>query len=210
MPGVSFTVHISLPLNNFIFKSKNPPLKNATDLLEPCTFIKCIQRQVSTWILEIWCLKKFLLLTINYYYFFAYIIFASYGSARVSPLIFSRTKPILEEFLFTNVSTVRTSLVAQWVKNLPAMRESQTDVSSIFWSGRTPPVFLPGESHGQTIWQTTLSWSRTESDMTEVTLSFFLFFFFFLAARFVRFQFPKERLNPGLSSENPESQNPES
>ena len=101
--------------------------------------------------------------------FFAYIISVSYGSARVSPsLIFSRTKPILEEFLFTNISTARPSPVAQWVKNLPAMRETQADVSLIFWLGRTPPV-LPGESHGQRIWQTILSKSQTESDMTEVT-----------------------------------------
>ena len=44
------------------------------------------------------------------------------------------------------------SLVAQMVKNLPAMQE--TRVRSLDWEdplekGMATPVFLPGESHGQ-------------------------------------------------------------
>ena len=45
------------------------------------------------------------------------------------------------------------SLVAQMVQNLPAVQETQ--VRSLGWDDAlekgmaTPPVFLPGESHGQ-------------------------------------------------------------
>ena len=48
------------------------------------------------------------------------------------------------------------SQVAQWVKNLPAMQETQRCRFSP-WAGKIPwrrawqsiPVYLPGESHGQ-------------------------------------------------------------
>ena len=58
------------------------------------------------------------------------------------------------------------SLVAQLVKNLPAMREIW--VQSLGWEdplekGKAPtPVFSPGESHG--LYN---MWGRKESDMTE-------------------------------------------
>ena len=63
------------------------------------------------------------------------------------------------------------SLVAQHVKHLPAMRETQFDP----WVGKIPwrrkwqptPVFLPGESHGQRSLEVYSSWGRKESDMTE-------------------------------------------
>ena len=43
----------------------------------------------------------------------------------------------------------RASLVAQMVKNLAAMQETQ--VGKILWrrEWQPPPVFLPGKSHGQ-------------------------------------------------------------
>ena len=51
--------------------------------------------------------------------------------------------------------TIRASLVAQTVKNMPIMQDTQFDS----WVGKIPwrrewqptPVFLPGESHGQRI-----------------------------------------------------------
>ena len=58
------------------------------------------------------------------------------------------------------------SLVAQLVKNLPAVQE--TWVQSLGWKipwrrERLPtPVFWPGESHGQSS-----PWGRKESNMTE-------------------------------------------
>ena len=55
---------------------------------------------------------------------------------------------------FSSLSPQRASLMAQLVKNLPAMRE--TWVQSLSWedpleggSWQLTPVFLPGESHGQ-------------------------------------------------------------
>ena len=58
------------------------------------------------------------------------------------------------ENLIIDQALVRTSLVAQTVKNLPAMQEDQGSISAL---GRFPwrrkwqltPVFLPRESHGQ-------------------------------------------------------------
>ena len=64
------------------------------------------------------------------------------------------------------------SLVAQLVKNLPAMRE--TWVRSLGWEdpwrweGLPTPVFWPGEFHGQS------PWGRKELDKTErLSLSLF-------------------------------------
>ena len=59
------------------------------------------------------------------------------------------------------------SLVAQPVKNLPAMQDP--------WVGKIPwrralqptPEFLPGESHGQRILLGCSPWGHRESDMTE-------------------------------------------
>ena len=59
--------------------------------------------------------------------------------------------------------------VAQMVKNLPAMQETQ--VQSLGWEdplekGWQPtPVFLPGESHGQRSLIGYSPWGREESDM---------------------------------------------
>ena len=63
------------------------------------------------------------------------------------------------------------SLVAQRIKRLPAMRETQFSP----WVGKIPwrrkrqptPVFLPGESHGQRSLVGYSSWGHKESDTTE-------------------------------------------
>ena len=63
------------------------------------------------------------------------------------------------------------SLVVQWLKRLPAMRETRFNP----WVGKIPwrrkwqptPVFLPGESHGQRSLVGYSPQGRKESDMTE-------------------------------------------
>ena len=63
------------------------------------------------------------------------------------------------------------SLVAQMIKNLPAMQE--TWVPSLGWKDllekemTTHPVFLPGEFHGQRSPFHYSPWGGKESDMTE-------------------------------------------
>ena len=81
-------------------------------------------------------------------------------------------------YLF-HYSIIRASLVAQMVKHLPAMWETQ--LQSLGWEDLLEkemathssilvwriPVFLSGESHG---WRSMVgysSWGRKESDMTE-------------------------------------------
>jgi len=67
------------------------------------------------------------------------------------------------------------SLVAQTVKNLPAIQE--IGVQSLGWEdslekGLPTPVFLPGEFHGHRILTGYSPWGHEESDMTEqITLS---------------------------------------
>ena len=61
-------------------------------------------------------------------------------------------------------------LVAQTVKNLPAMQETQ--VQSLFQEdplekGMATPVFLPGKSHGQRSLVGYSPWCPKESDTTE-------------------------------------------
>ena len=60
-------------------------------------------------------------------------------------------------------------LVAQSVKNLPAMQEIQ--VGKIPWrrAWQPTPLFLPGESQGQRSPVGFRLWGRTESDTTEAT-----------------------------------------
>ena len=63
------------------------------------------------------------------------------------------------------------SLVAQMVKNLPAMQETwiqslgQEDPLEKEW--QPTPVFSPGESHGQRSLAGYSPWGRKELDMTE-------------------------------------------
>ena len=63
------------------------------------------------------------------------------------------------------------SLVAQMVKNLPAMQETQVqslDQEDPLEKGMaTSPGFLPGESHGLRKLAGYSPWSHNESDMTE-------------------------------------------
>ena len=63
------------------------------------------------------------------------------------------------------------SLVAQTVKNLPAMQETQVRFlgQKIPWRREwlPTPVFLPGDSHGQRSLEGYSPWGRKESDMTE-------------------------------------------
>ena len=65
----------------------------------------------------------------------------------------------------------RASLMAQTVKNLPAMQETQ--VRSLHWEDplekemATTSVFLPGKSHGQRSLVGYSPWGREESDTTE-------------------------------------------
>ena len=62
-------------------------------------------------------------------------------------------------------------MVAQMVKNLPAMKETQ--VQSLGWADplekemATTPVFLPGESHGQRSLVGYSPWDCKESDTAE-------------------------------------------
>ena len=63
------------------------------------------------------------------------------------------------------------SLVAQTVKNLPAMQETWVQFlgQKIPWRREwlPTPVFLPGDSHGQRSLEGYSPWGCKESDMTE-------------------------------------------
>ena len=79
----------------------------------------------------------------------------------------SLVSPALAGGLFTTWA----SLVAQMVKNLPAIRETWARflAGKIPWSRKWKPtlVFLPGESHGQRSLSGYSPWDHKESDMTE-------------------------------------------
>ena len=64
-----------------------------------------------------------------------------------------------------------TSQVVLVVKNLPASAGDVRDSGTIPWRRKwqPTPVFLPGESHGQTSLVVYGSYGNEESDMTEVT-----------------------------------------
>ena len=68
---------------------------------------------------------------------------------------------------------IRASLVAQTIKNLPAMQETWVHpcIGKIPWRReRIPtPIFWPGEFHGQRSLVGYSSLGRQELDMTEVT-----------------------------------------
>ena len=80
---------------------------------------------------------------------------------------------------FHEVFTMRASLVAQTVKSLPAMQETQVQS----WGGKDPlerewlptPVFLLGEFHGQRSLAGNGPWDFKQTDTTE-RLSFLLHF----------------------------------
>ena len=80
----------------------------------------------------------------------------------------------------TSIYIFCASLVAQTVKNLPTMRETQISLDP--WVGKIPwrrewlhtPVFLPGESHRHRSLAGHSPWGRKESDTTEqLSLLFF-------------------------------------
>ena len=87
----------------------------------------------------------------------------------------------LKSFILFLSKCLVTSLVAQKVKNLPAMQKAW--VRSLGWEDpleeemvtRTP-VFWPGESHGQRNILGYSLWGREESDMTEQLTCFHLCF----------------------------------
>ena len=83
-----------------------------------------------------------------------------------------------DAFLFHLVEdqgSLGTSLIVQLVKNLPARQE--TWVQSLGWEDplqkgmatHSTPVFLPGESQGQSSLVGCRLWGLTELDMTEVS-----------------------------------------
>ena len=59
--------------------------------------------------------------------------------------------------------------MAQMVKNLPAMQETQLQSRKISWrrEWQPIPVFLPGEFHGQNSLADYSPWGHKESDTTE-------------------------------------------
>ena len=71
----------------------------------------------------------------------------------------------------THPSILGTSLVAQTVKNLPAMQETWVDhwVRKIPWRSEWQLIsgFLPGESHGQRSLMGYSPWGCTELDLTQ-------------------------------------------
>ena len=79
---------------------------------------------------------------------------------------------IYHNYIHITISQVliRAFLVAQMVKNLPAM---QTRVQFLHWKDplekgkATHPVFLPGEFHGQRSLAGCSQWGHKESDTTE-------------------------------------------
>ena len=92
------------------------------------------------------------------------------------PYFLSQEILVLQRKMCSDMSpypTLGASLVAQLVKNLPAMQE--TSVQSGVWVGKIPwrrewqptPVLLPGGSHGQRSLAGYSPWSRKEWDMAE-------------------------------------------
>ena len=86
-------------------------------------------------------------------------------------------------FFGNTFCSFRDSLVAQMVKRLPAMRETQFDpwIRKIPWRRKwqPTPVFLPGKTHGQRSLAGYSPWGHKELDMTK-RLPFFSFPLFVL------------------------------
>ena len=74
--------------------------------------------------------------------------------------------------LYANYTANRDSLLAQVVKNSPAMQETQVPslVRKIPWRRdcQSTPVFLPGESHGPRSLADYRPWGSEELDMTQL------------------------------------------
>ena len=75
----------------------------------------------------------------------------------------------MDRSIGSSLTEEESSLVAQMVKHLPAMRE--TWVRSLGWEDllekQPTPVLLPGESHGQRSLVGYSPWGRKELDTTE-------------------------------------------
>ena len=68
-------------------------------------------------------------------------------------------------YCFSQWLGLRDSLVAQMVKSLPVMRETQVrSLDPLEKEMATTPVFLPGKSHGQRSLAGYSPWGRKESD----------------------------------------------
>ena len=86
------------------------------------------------------------------------------ATSKINPREFKQKRHSLPD--------IQASLVAQTVKNLPAMQERPGFDP---WVGKIPwrrkwqptPVFLPGKSHGQRSLVGYSPWGHKESDMTE-------------------------------------------
>ena len=80
---------------------------------------------------------------------------------------------IFSDYLCPWYSLIRnrkwSTLVAQTVKNLPAMRRSEFSpwAGTFLWRREPTPVFLPGELHGQRCLAGYCLWDWKESDTTE-------------------------------------------
>ena len=93
------------------------------------------------------------------------------SSCRRSSRSGDGTVSLMSPALAGGFFTTWASLVAQMVKNLPAIRETRVR----FLAGKIPwrrkwkptPVFLPGESHGQRSLAGYSPQDHKESDMTE-------------------------------------------
>ena len=68
---------------------------------------------------------------------------------------------------FCSSSQIEGFLVAQMVKNLPAMQETQVRSLGCEDPWRPTPAFLPGKFHEQRILVGYSPWSRKESDTTQ-------------------------------------------
>ena len=118
------------------------------------------------------CVNRQLLRT---YYSTLYSTIYSTGNCTQSPVVTQvGRKPRKEGIMYINMY-IMASLVAQLVKNLPAMQKTRVRFLGQGIPGKIPwrrkwqptPVFLPGESHGQRSLAGYSPWGRKESDPTE-------------------------------------------
>ena len=96
-------------------------------------------------------------------------------SQRLTKDLLGQPLSLIPQVKAFHVASVGTSLVAQTVNRLPAMRETRVQSRVQSWVGEIPwrrqwqptPVLLPGKSHGRRSLVGYSSWGRKESDMTE-------------------------------------------
>ena len=146
-----------------------------------------IQRMLATWTLvplcflnPAWIFWKFIVHVLlkpgleNFEHYFTSVwdacncevVWAFFGIGMKTDLLQSCGHCWVSKLNFTGAS-----LLAQTVKNLPAMQETHVRSLGCPWKREWLPilVFLPGEFHG---WRSLVGcspWGLTESDMTEAT-----------------------------------------